>query len=189
MIQLTQRFYIRSIRSLWLDYIEQYARDEGFKGIVSWGADWHWNPVSFYEYMGYTRVDREDAVAAVWKPFSRDAEKPSLRRIEPPPVKGSDKVKIYVVDTPWCDNNAKIFAARKAINGIEDMVDYTEAPASFCNRVIHIGYLGGIYLDGRPYRPYMTVDDPEWLRDEIIRLYERKHQSESGVTLLLDCIP
>ena len=146
-----------------------------FKGIVSWGADWNWNPVSFYEYMGYRRIDWEDAVVAVWKPLTKNAEKPSLRRIEPPPVKGSDKVNIYVVDTPWCDNNAKIFAARKAINGIEDMVNYTEAPASFCNRVIHIGYLGGIYLDGRPYRPYMTIDDPEWLRAEIIRLYERKH--------------
>ena len=85
---------------LWLDYIEQYARAEGFKGIVSWGADWYWNPASFYEHMGYTRVDWEDAVVAVWKPFTKDAEKPSLRRIEPPPVKGSDKVNIYVVDTP-----------------------------------------------------------------------------------------
>jgi GNAT superfamily N-acetyltransferase len=160
---------------LWLDYIEQDARAEGFRGIVSWGADWNWNPVSFYEHMGYKRVDCEDAVVAVWKPFSKDAEKPGLRRVEPPPTRGKDKVAVYVVDTPWCDNNAKIFAVRKAIAGIEEMVDYTEATAPYCNRVIHIGYLGGIFLDGRPYRPYMTVDDPEWLRAEIIRLYERKH--------------
>ena len=36
---------------IWLDHIEQYARASGYKGIVSWGMDWYWNPVSFYEYM------------------------------------------------------------------------------------------------------------------------------------------
>ena len=64
-----------------LNQIEQDARNRGFNGVVAWGMDWDiWNPVSFYEHMGFERVDREDKVVAVWKPFSKDAKPPKLMR-------------------------------------------------------------------------------------------------------------
>jgi len=50
---------------------EQEARSSGFKGVAAWAMDWeHWNPVSFYEHMGYSRVDQEDKVFVVWKPLT-----------------------------------------------------------------------------------------------------------------------
>jgi len=53
-----------------LDRVEQDARSSGYKGLVAWAMDWdYWNPVSFYEHMGYSRVDQEDKVVAVWKPL------------------------------------------------------------------------------------------------------------------------
>jgi len=160
-----------------LDHVEQYARSSGFKGVVAWAMDWdHWNPVSFYEHMGYTRVDAEDDVVAVWKPFCSDAEPPSLMRLDGLPVGDSEKVNVFVADNQWCDCNGKLLTARKAIKGIEHLVEYNEAKPPCCNRILHLGYVGGVFLDGGAYRPYELIGDSEDLRAEIIRLHERKRQ-------------
>jgi len=159
-----------------LDHIEQYARSLGFRGVVAWAMDWHWNPVSFYEHMGYSRVDAEDKVVVVWKPFAGDAEPPSLLRLDTVPGTCDDKVHVVVADNPWCDGNQRLMTAREAIKGIEHLVEYTEAKPPCRDRMIHLGYVGGIFLDGRPHRPYELIGDASDLRAEIIRLYEHKQQ-------------
>ncbi|MHC4517127.1 MAG: GNAT family N-acetyltransferase [Planctomycetota bacterium] len=159
-----------------LDHIEQYARSSGFKGVVAWAMDWHWNPASFYEHMGYTRVDTQDKVVVVWTPFCEDAEPPQLLRLDDVPSLGSEKVHVMVADNPWCDGNNKLMTIREAIKGIEHLVEYTEAPPPCRDRIIHLGHVGGVFLDGRPYRPYQLIGASDDLCAEIIRLYERKHQ-------------
>ena len=68
--------------------------------------DWdHWNPVSLYEQMGYSRADTEDKVIAVWKPFCREAEPPRLMRLASLPLENSEKVNVVVADNQWCDSN------------------------------------------------------------------------------------
>jgi GNAT superfamily N-acetyltransferase len=159
-----------------LNHIEQYARSSGFKGVVAWAMDWDWNPVSFYEHMGYSRVDAQDRVVVVWKPFFRDAEPPRLLRLDDLPREGSEKVCVLVADNQWCNSNAKLMKTREAIRGIEHLVEYTEVKSPCCNRVIHLGHVGGVFLDGRAYRPYQLIGKSEDLRAEIIRLYGRKQQ-------------
>lgn len=159
-----------------LNHVEQYARDSGFKGLVAWAMDWHWNPVSFYEHMGYARVDTQDKVVVVWKPFCDDAEPPRLLRLDNLPSPSSEKVQVVVADNPWCDGNSKLMTARQAIKGIEHLVEYNEAPPPCRDRIIHLGHVGGVLLDGRHYRPYELIGAAEDLRAEIVRLYERKHQ-------------
>jgi hypothetical protein len=63
---------------------------------------------------------------------------------------------------------------REAIEGIEQLVEYTEVGPPCCNRIIHLGYVGGVFLDGKVYRPYELLNNAEDLREEIVRLYERK---------------
>lgn len=159
-----------------LNHIEQYAQYSDFKGVVAWAMDWHWNPVSFYEHMGYTKVDQEDKVVVVWKPFYRDAEPPRLLRLDDIPGEGHDKVRVLVADNQWCDSNSKLMTAREAIKGIEHLVEYTEVKPPCRSRIIHLGYVGGVFLDGRAYRPYQLIGDSADLRAEIIRLHERKQQ-------------
>jgi len=158
-----------------LNHVEQYARSCGFKGVVAWAMDWHWNPVSFYERMGYTRVDAQDKVVVVWKPFCEEAEPPRLLRLDAMPSRGREKVRVVVADNPWCDGNAKLMTAREAVKGIEHLVEYTEVGPPCRDRIIHLGHVGGVFLDGRPYRPYELIGTSEDVRAEIIRLYERKH--------------
>jgi N-acetylglutamate synthase-like GNAT family acetyltransferase len=162
-----------------LEQVEQDARSSGSKGVVAWAMDWdHWNPVSFYEHMGYSRVDREDKVVAVWKPFYMDAELPRLMRLDSLPCASSEKVSVLVADNQWCDNNEKLMRAREAIKGIEHLVEYTEVRSPYCNRILHLGHVGGVFLDGKAYRPYQLIESSEDLRAEIIRLYERKQQQD-----------
>jgi len=66
--------------------------------------------------------------------------------------------------------------AREAIVGIEHLVEYTEVGSRRCHRIVHLGHVGGVFLDGRAYRPYQLVGGSEDLRAEIIRLYERKQR-------------
>ncbi|MDY7079348.1 MAG: GNAT family N-acetyltransferase [Chloroflexota bacterium] len=160
-----------------LDHVEQYARSSGFKGVVAWAMDWdYWNPVSFYEHVGYSRVDQEDEVVVVWKPFCEDAEPPELLRLGGVPSEGNEKVTILVADNQWCNSNGKLATAREAIEGIEHLVEYTEAGPPCSDRIIHLGYVGGVFLDGKAYRPYQLIGDSGELRAEIVRLYERKQQ-------------
>lgn len=158
-----------------LNHIEQEAWSSGFKGVVAWAMDWdYWNPVSFYEHMGFSRIDREDKVVAVWKPFCSDAEPPGLLRLDSVPNAGREKVNVLVADNPWCNSNEKLMTAREAIKGIEHLVEYTEVRAPWRNRIIHLGHVGGVFLDGMAYRPYQLIGGSEDLRAEIIRLYEQK---------------
>ena len=166
-----------------LNHIEQYARSSGFKGVVAWAMDWHWNPVSFYKHMGYSRVDREDKVVVVWKPFCEEAEPPGLLRHDNIPGEGCEKVRVVIVDNPWCNCNTKLITAREAIKGIEQLIEYIEIEAPYKNRIIHLGYVGGVFLDGKAYRPYQLIGDSKDLQAEIIRIYKQKQRESKEQNL------
>jgi len=121
-------------------------------------------------------VSAVDEVVVVWKPFCADAEPPRLLRLDAMPSRSGEKVCVVVADNPWCDGNGKLMTAREAIRGIAHLVEYTEVGPPCRDRVIHLGHVGGVFLNGRPYRPHELIGTSENLRAEIIRLYERKHR-------------
>ncbi len=157
-----------------LKSIEEDALASGYKGVAAWAMDWFWNPVSFYEQMDYIQVDKEDKVVVVWKPFENDAKPPELMRIPHHPAKNTEKVNILVADNGWCDGYQKLITVRKAIKGLENIIEYTEAGPPYGEHIIHLGKVGGVFLDGEAYRPYELIGSSEDLRDEIKRLYESK---------------
>ena len=80
-----------------LEAIEKDARASGAKGVVAWGMDFeYWNPVSFYEHMGYERVEKDGMSVMVWKPFVDDAEPPWGFKPARRPVIETDKVTLEV---------------------------------------------------------------------------------------------
>ena len=158
-----------------LKEIEEDARISGKKGVAAWGMDWeiNWMPLSFFEYMGYTPTDREDKVVAVWKPFNKYARPPALKRTHIPVSEDKSKVKVFVAANGWCGCE-KFLDARKAVESLDDIVDYEELGTPESASIIHIGYVGGIFLDGKPFKPYEPPGYADELRAEIIRLYEEK---------------
>jgi GNAT superfamily N-acetyltransferase len=168
-----------------LNHIEQYARSSGFGGVVAWAMDWDWNPVSFYQHMGYVITDRKDKVVVVWKSFKDDAQPPTLLRIDNLFCKGSEKVQLLVADNPWCNGYRKLTVTMEAIKGIEELIEYIELGFPFRNRMIHLGYVGGVFLDGKAYRPYQPIGKSDDLRSEIIRIYNQKQQKLNEETYKL----
>lgn len=158
-----------------LNSIEEDARVSGAKGVAAWGMDWeiNWMPVSFFEHMGYQRADKEDKVIVVWKPFCPDAKPPLLKRLTVPPSKGAVKVKVTVASNGWC-GCLKFLDAREAVAGLEDIVEYEELDTPDCATILHVGNVGGIFLDGKVFKPYEPPGCVDDLRAEILRLYEQK---------------
>jgi GNAT superfamily N-acetyltransferase len=157
-----------------LQEIEKIARSEGYGGVATWAMDWHWNPMSFYVHMGYQVADRIDKAVVMWKPF-RDMIAPRFSRMHPM-KKNATKVQVVVSDNAWCNGNNKLRVAREAVSELKDQVDYFEIICPCHGRMLHLGYVGGIFLDGEAYRPYEFVGEPDDLKDTILRLYQEKNQ-------------
>jgi GNAT superfamily N-acetyltransferase len=157
-----------------LQEIEKIARLEGYGGVATWAMDWHWNPMSFYLHMGYQEADRIDKAVVLWKPF-RDMIAPRFNRVHS--LKdNATRVQVVVSDNAWCNGNNKLEVVRLAVRDLKDQVEYFETICPCHGRMLHLGYVGGIFLDGEPYKPYELVGEPDDLRDAILRRYQEKNE-------------
>ena len=104
-----------------LESIEKDARESGAGGLAAWGMDFpYWNPVSFYEHMGYSRVDKSGMAVLVWKPFRDVASPPQFLRQARRPASESEKVSLTVFVNGWCTGAcSQCVAAREAVEGLE----------------------------------------------------------------------
>jgi hypothetical protein len=98
----------------------------------------------------------------------------SVQRQRSLPSEGSEKVNVLVADNPWCNSNEELGTVREAVEGIEQLVEYTKVGSPPCNRIRNLGYAGGAFLEVRAHKPYQLIGDSRELRAEITRLYEQK---------------
>lgn len=159
-----------------LDQIEGEARAEGFGGVVAWGMDFpYWNPVSFYEHMGYERSDRLGMAVLVWKRLDPSAAPPAFRhdtgrrRVRP------DRVSVTVFLNGWCMGAcSQCITARDAVAGLECIVDYAEIDTSEREVLDEWGIPDGVYVDGQPHRAYEPPCSTEILREDILAIARAK---------------
>jgi len=158
-----------------LEAIEDDARDSGFAGVVAWGMDFpYWNPVSFYEHMGYTRVDKTGQAVLVWKVFRDGAAEPRWAREVRRPEGVPGKVSVVVFVNGWCTGGcSQCVTAREAVAGLDDVVDYREIDTSDPDVLREWGISDGLYVNGEPYRPYEPPCTSEMLRNDLIELAEQ----------------
>ena len=160
---------------LMLEAIEKDARESGFKGVTVWGKDFpYWNPVSFYEHMGYSRVDQIDNDVLVWKPFTDDATPPRMLRQMKKGTLYADRVSVVSLFTGWCNGCGFNMMAREAVEGLEDIVEFTEVDTSVRSNLLEWGISDGILLDGESYRSDGPPFTAEELRADIMNLYGKK---------------
>jgi hypothetical protein len=165
-----------------LESIESDARGSGTAGLVAWGMDFpYWNPVSFYEHMGYSRVDKSGTAVLVWKPFRDSATPPRFPRQVRRPEGAPDKVSLTVFLNGWCTGAcAQCVTAREAAEGLDDIVDYREVDTSSRDALREWGISDGIYVEGEPYRPDEPPCTSEDLRRDLIELAERRRGADAG---------
>lgn len=166
-----------------LEAIEEDARASGFGGVVAWGMDFpYWNPVSFYEHMGYSRVDKEGMAVLVWKPFADTAMPPRFLRETSRPVSAGERVSVAVFTNGWCTGAcSQCVTAREAVAGLEDIVDYMEVDTSDPATLRAWGISDGLFVDGEPHRPNEPPCTSEALREEILEIVGRKRLRSGGV--------
>lgn len=159
-----------------LKHIENDARASGKKGVVAWGMDFpYWNPASFYEHMGYTRVETDGMVVLVWKPFQEDVTPPELLRQTRAITKDPKKPKITVFANGWCGIGCEnCISARDAIAGLENLVTYEEIDTSDREHLLFWGIEDGVFLDGKPFRPNGPPWTSEKLKAEILQLLDKE---------------
>jgi GNAT superfamily N-acetyltransferase len=158
-----------------LEAVEEDARSSGFKGVAVWGKDFpYWNPVSFYEHMGYARVDQVGMDVLAWKPFTGDAKPPRLLRQVEKPVPDDGRVQVVSLYTGWCGGFGFNLLAREAVKGLDGIVDFVEVDTSNRENLMEWGISDGILLDGRPYRSDGPPFTAEELRAEIMEVHAGK---------------
>lgn len=164
-----------------LESIEDDARTSGAAGVAAWGMDFpYWNPVSFYEHMGYSRVDQDGMGVLVWKPFRTTASPPTLlRQVRRPPA-GGEKICVAVFVNGWCTGAcSQCVTARDAVEGLEDNVDYQEVDTSGRETLLSWGISDGLYVEGEPFRPYEPPCTSGVLRRHVLEL-ARHRQIDCG---------
>ena len=155
-----------------LGEIETDARASGMDGLVVWAKDYDaWNPVSFYEHMGFQRAAQDGLDVLAWKPFKADLPAPSFlprntRAAIVASAAGQDEqVQVTVVSNGWCGGGCQLcIMARDVAAELPDEVRLTEVLAWEKDDIRREGEsIDALYVDGVPYRP----DGPPASRDEL----------------------
>lgn len=159
-----------------LDGIEADARALGVSGIAAWGMDFpYWNPVSFYEHMGYVRADQEKLAVLVWKPLSDDAKPPRFVRPRRKPRVAPDKVTVTVLYNGWCSGSCgECIKSRDAVDGLEAFAVLEEVDTSDQETLLEWGISTALFVDGKPHRPQEPPCSSEVLRSDLLAIAREK---------------
>ncbi|MBD3163422.1 MAG: hypothetical protein GF346_13100 [Candidatus Eisenbacteria bacterium] len=159
-----------------LGTIEREARASGFAGVAAWGMDFpYWNPVSFYEHMGYERADKQGMAVLVWKPFTATAAPPRFHREVRRPEPGAEKVSVTIFCNGWCTGSCEgCIKTRDAVEGLADRIDYREIDTADPEVLQSWGISEGLYVEGELYRPYEPPCTSEVLRRDLLELWQNK---------------
>ncbi len=171
-----------------LSEIEKDARRSGCDGMVVWGKDFEaWNPVSFYEHMGYERVDSAGLDVLVWKPFNDRAKKPKLLKPTHLAVNGksdSNRIQVTNITNGWCGGGCSLcMLVRDASENINDKMDLTQIYAHQKSDMQLYGESFDIvYVEGLPHQQ----DGPPFTQTEfeksISDLYRQKNSGQVKYT-------
>ena len=159
---------------LMLAEVERDSCESGFKGVAVWGKDFpYWNPISFYEHMGYERADQIGQDVLAWKSFSPDALPPSFprRKRELPDTPG--KINLAVFHSGWCGGEVYFsnIVIPEAVKGLDEEIDILHVDTSERDALEKWGISSGLFMDGEPYRQDGPPCTAEELRADILKRF------------------
>lgn len=158
-----------------LETVERDADRSGCHGVAVWGKDYpYWNPVSFYEHMGYVRADQVGSDVLVWKSFRGEGDPPRLLRQRKKGPISKDRITVVSLFTGWCGGCSFNLEARSAALELGDIVDFLEVDTSVRDNMLDWGISDGILIDGEPYRSDGPPFTKEEIKRDILSLYRKK---------------
>lgn len=138
-----------------LQEIEADALSSGCDGVTVWAKDYDaWNPISFYEHMGYARVDQSGLDVLVWKRFNALAKPPSFLKHHPVPQQDG-KVQVTSIANGWCGGGCQqCMMVRDALAEVGDQAALSEVYAHEKSDMRARGEsIDVVLIDGEPFRP------------------------------------
>jgi GNAT superfamily N-acetyltransferase len=142
-----------------LSEIEADARDSGMDGLVVWAKDYDaWNPVGFYEHMGFIRADQDGLDVLAWKPFSEHAKAPAfLKRntLIATEAPNDGRVPVTLFSNGWCGGGCQLcMTARDVTAELSEEVAFNEVLAWDKDDMRARGEsIDMLYVDGQAFRP------------------------------------
>jgi hypothetical protein len=137
-----------------LQAAEKDAKELGKKGIVAWGITLpFFMRASWFKKQGYQKIDKEDGLVLLWKPFTQDAIPPKwIRKVKKPAgVKG--KVTISGFISGWCPAmNMTFERVKRAIKETGDKADLVIFDTLNRDIMLEWGILDAIYIDDKELR-------------------------------------
>jgi hypothetical protein len=157
-----------------LEGMEREIAHAGFAGIVAWGMDFpYWNPVSWYFSRGYAEVARRGQEVLVWKPLRPDAVPPAFGPSDGRPPADGDTLTVAVYLNAWCTGGCEItHKVRCAARQLGDRIAYLEFDTDAKADQLRHGRDSGVFIDGKPYRPFEAPWTAEVLIEDVTRLLE-----------------
>ena len=141
-----------------LGEIEDDARNAEFDGVTVWAKDYAaWNPVSFYEHMGYERADQSGLDVLVWKRFNDRAKPPRFLKHHRPPAQEDAGSTVHVVSIAngWCGGGCQqCVMVRDAVAELGNQATLIDVYAHDKTDMRARGEsIDVVYVDGEPFRP------------------------------------
>ncbi|NKC01232.1 MAG: hypothetical protein GKR90_22425 [Pseudomonadales bacterium] len=137
--------------------IEADALQSGCDGVTVWAKDYaDWNPVAFYEHMGYERVDQAGLDILAWKRFNQEAKPPAfLKQPSVPEVADDQKVQVTSFTNGWCGGGCQqCVMVRDAVTELGSDAVLTEIYAHEKGDMRDRGAsIDVVYIDDVPFRP------------------------------------
>jgi len=166
-----------------LEQIEADAKRSGCDGVTVWGKDYDaWSPISFYEHMGYQRVDQSGIDVLAWKSFTDKAKAPRLMkptRVEVDKNTDTNKVQVTNITNGWCGGGChQCMLVRDAVADIADKVELTQIYAhEKAEMRLHGESIDVVYVDGESYLPDGPPYTKEDLKNVLLKRYSDKNTS------------
>jgi GNAT superfamily N-acetyltransferase len=161
--------------------IEADARASGCDGLTVWAKDYDaWNPVSFYEHMGFERVDQAGLDVLAWKPFNDQARSPGFIKPNTLPAlaaEDADRVHVAGVFNGWCGGGCQLcMMTRDVAAELGDKVVLTEIYAHEKEDMRQRGAsIDVVHVEGVSYRPDGPPSTKEEFAAELVGLFYEKN--------------
>ncbi|MCK5129219.1 MAG: GNAT family N-acetyltransferase [Clostridiales bacterium] len=130
---------------------EEDVRALGAKGLVAWGLV---IPVfiraAWYKKQGYQMIDKNGVQALLWKPFTDDAQKPTLIRPIKKPEKIIGQVTVTSFINGWCPaTNIGYERAKRACANFGDQVVFRKYDTSDREVYMQWGIMDALFVDDK----------------------------------------
>lgn len=139
----------KGIGSMLLEAAEKDVKQLRVNGMAAWGLSMpFWMKASWYKKHGYKKADKDSIALLVWKPFNKNATKPSWVKQKKKPVAIKNKVTVTSFVYGWCPAQNIVYErAKKVCNEIGDPVVFNVIDTTIKSNFDEWGIVDALFVD------------------------------------------